>query len=100
MDIRGSGPRIPGDNHWQSHEDLRSYGGRRVKLLTLGEEPSYSSYDSTPSYLSFSFNYVRNQGAAWGAFSDLKDSIRIPFFYVVTLLATILVFFYLKTKNI
>jgi len=35
----------------------------------------------------FQLRYVENPGAAWGMLSSLHDEVRIPFFYVVSILA-------------
>ena len=37
------------------------------------------------------------QGAAWGVLSDLDDSVRIPFFYLVTFIAVVVIFLYLRS---
>ncbi|MCB9228756.1 MAG: signal peptidase II [Deltaproteobacteria bacterium] len=80
---------------WQNPDNLKDYQGKRYPLWSTGELTS--PLDESPRfYLSFNFNYVRNQGAAWGFLSDMDDSIRIPFFYLVTCLAILMIFFYLR----
>jgi signal peptidase II len=46
------------------------------------------------------FNYVRNLGAAWGALSNLPDNVRVPFFYVVTIVAVFIIGLYIKTTPV
>lgn len=92
----------------QAHAELRTsdhptdisvYTGRRVTLLTIGQE-SLGNPPDGPAFVSLSLNYVRNVGAAWGALSDLPDAIRVPFFYLVTLVAGVVIFMYLRSTPI
>lgn len=79
---------------WSDPGDLKLYRGRRVPLFTIGAEAE--SRDSG-NYVSLNLNYVRNQGAAWGMLSDAKDHIRVPFFFIVTILAIGAIAFYFAT---
>ena len=79
---------------WSSNENLKEYQGKRFPIWQTGSLSSTSTSRSQ-FYLSFSLNYVRNQGAAWGFLSDWDDVYRVPFFYVVTLVAVIIIFLYL-----
>ena len=79
---------------WESPKNSSYYESKRVHLATIGTK-SKNPQDS--SYISFAFNYVRNKGAAWGAFSNLKESIRTPFFHLVTILATIIIILYWRS---
>lgn len=86
---------------WQHDTDISQYQGKRDILYTLGQFSSFViSTDPQPGYLSFGFCYVRNQGAAWGALSDLDERIRVPFFYLVTLFAILIILHYLRTTPI
>jgi signal peptidase II len=77
---------------WSHQEDLSQYTGQRIPLWTLGDgDRSQSKF-----YIAFATNYVRNLGAAWGALSSLPDSIRVPFFYMVTIIAVIIIGVYMK----
>ena len=79
---------------WQHAENLMAYHGRYEELLSV---PSSASESKDVSwYLKFGFNYVRNQGAAWGMFSDMNDRVRVPFFYLITILATCVILMYWK----
>tara|TARA_B100000524_G_scaffold301292_1_gene176005 strand:- start:697 stop:1386 length:690 start_codon:yes stop_codon:yes gene_type:complete len=79
---------------WEHSKDLKQYSGKRLHLLTIGDQEE--KHIENNFYLSFNFNYVRNQGAAWGAFSNLEDKFRVPFFYFVTIFAMIIILLYMK----
>lgn len=81
---------------WQDDEDLNHYQGRRYPLWSTGER----SDDTREFYLSLSTNYVRNLGAAWGVLSGLDENIRIPFFYVVTVVAVVIIALYLHSTPV
>lgn len=77
-----------------SHEtEPAQYKGRRVLLWQVGE--AVATDDQT--FVSFSFNYVRNLGAAWGALSGLPDMVRVPFFYLVTVVAVAIIILYMRS---
>jgi len=80
---------------WAHPTEIPEYHGKRIPYQTFASE----STDDTPPKWSFSMGlcYVRNQGAAWGALSDLRESIRSPFFYLVTFFAICILLYYLKT---
>ncbi len=79
---------------WSHESDLDLYQGSRYPVWFSG--PESDSLRSKP-YVYFGFNYVRNQGAAWGMLHDLNDKIRIPFFYMVTFIAVIAIFLYFQS---
>ena len=86
---------------WEDPVDLTAYRGRRVPLLTLGNDA-----DPVGHYVALNLNYVRNQGAAWGMLADAKDHFRVPFFFciipvfVVTILYyIILIFFFFQAED-
>ncbi len=105
---------------WTDDKDPSLYQGQRYPLTTIGSpltrptpaatpeassagtatEVAAADKPSTPFFISFSFNYVRNLGAAWGALSTLPDSVRIPFFYGVTVLAVLLIGVYIRATPI
>ncbi|MGZ3459604.1 MAG: signal peptidase II [Archangium sp.] len=41
----------------------------------------------------WNFRYVENPGAAWGIFAHLPESVRLPFFHLVSLVALGFIFF-------
>lgn len=46
----------------------------------------------------FNFTYVRNTGAAFGMLGKLPDSVRVPFFVMIPIVALVLVgYYYYKT---
>ena len=83
---------------WESKESLSHYEGRRLHLWTLGTKEISKSNDKF--YVSFAFNYVRNQGAAWGLFSTLKESIRKPLFHLITIFATLFIYLYWRSTPV
>ncbi len=78
---------------WQDEKDPSLYQGQRNPVFALGSPVA----EDGNLYFSFSFNYVRNLGAAWGALSNLPDSTRVPFFYAVTVLAVIIIGVYIRS---
>ncbi len=79
---------------WQHNDNLKMYQGRPHRVWS--NTPTPPARGSAELYLYFGFNYVRNQGAAWGMLSDLDDKLRVPFFYGMTALAVFIILFYLK----
>jgi signal peptidase II len=48
----------------------------------------------------FHLKYVTNRGAAWGMFGNFDTSLRIPFFILITIIATaVLTYYYRKLKD-
>lgn len=48
----------------------------------------------------FDFRYVENPGAAWGIFGSIDDSIRKPFFIIVSVIAILfIIYFFIKIKK-
>lgn len=76
---------------WQDDLDLNHYQGRRYPLWSVGERTN----EPGEFYFSLSTNYVRNLGAAWGVLANLDEKIRIPFFYIVTIIAVLIIALYL-----
>lgn len=79
---------------WEHENNLKLYQGRAHYVWSTADIPPGKR--SSEFYLYFGFNYVRNQGAAWGMLANMSDKIRVPFFYVMTLLAVIIILYYLK----
>jgi len=80
---------------WNDPNDISQYQGRRYPIWSTGELNANNEPEGF--YLSFKFNYVRNEGAAWGALSGLADHIRIPFFHIITLVAVGIILGYLRS---
>ena len=84
---------------YEDPEETRAYQGRRYPVKDYGSLPEGQAKWSD-FFISFNFNYVRNHGAAWGFLSDLPDSVRDPFFYLVTLFATCMVIYFFLTTPV
>jgi lipoprotein signal peptidase len=80
---------------WSSPDNLHEYRGDSIPMFSFGQHNPIAKQEAF--YVGFSFTYVRNQGAAWGMLSDLNDKIRVPFFHLVTLIAVLIIFYYLWT---
>ena len=78
---------------WSSAQNLKDYRGDSVPVFSVGEKTIGHGHDTF--LVGFNFTYVRNQGAAWGMLSDMQDKIRVPFFHIVTLIAVLIIFYYL-----
>ena len=72
-------------------EDLKIYQGSSMPIFNLG------SIEKRQPGFGFGFTYVRNQGAAWGLLNNLDDKYRIPFFYIVTIFAIVMIGFFFKS---
>lgn len=78
-----------------SHEtNLKHYQGKQHPLWAIGTP--MPAKGEVAFYLSFNLNYVRNQGAAWGSFSNMPDKYRIPFFYGIIAIASIVILLYFR----
>lgn len=82
---------------WSHETDPNLYKGQRYPLTSWG---SNLPDDGSKFYLSFNLNYVRNLGAAWGALSGLPDNVRIPFFYLVTVVAVVIIGLYIRSTPV
>lgn len=78
---------------WDDPANLDAYRGRRVPLGAIGNDRDPSG---KANYVALNLNYVRNQGAAWGMFADAKDHFRVPFFFIITIVAMVAIAFYFK----
>jgi signal peptidase II len=82
---------------WSHETDPNLYKGSRYPIASAG---SVTPGEETSAYFYFGFNYVRNLGAAWGALSNLPDKIRVPFFYVVTIVAVFIIGLYIRSTPV
>jgi lipoprotein signal peptidase len=80
---------------WEDPLDSDKYSGRHVDIAMLGSKSLLQNPDD--QYVSLAWQYSRNKGAAFSMFSDLSDQVRVPLFYVITALAVIMIFFYLRS---
>ncbi len=84
---------------WQDPHDTDMYRGRQIPLLALGEDV-IAPADGLPLYFGFGLQYSRNKGAAFSMLSNLDDSIRVPFFHGVTVLAVFLIAYYYRNTPV
>jgi signal peptidase II len=82
-------------NH--SHYNIKSYTNVKTQILEVGTPPLLKGFqvssDSSHSWLTLSLNYVRNTGAAWGIFGNMKEEIRPFFFNILTILSIFIIIF-------
>jgi signal peptidase II len=83
---------------WSDAENLSAYRGQRFPIWS--SDGSDGAPEGNHGFVSLSTNYVRNLGAAWGALSNLPDVIRVPFFYMVTCLAVLIILLYLRSTPV
>lgn len=74
--------------------DIRTFRGARHSIGSVGNKNP--APDETPFYVGLKFQYSRNPGAAFSMLAELDDSIRVPFFYAVTLIAVVMIAYLLK----
>lgn len=79
---------------WEDVGNPNHYQGRRHPIWSVG---SPFPQEGGQFHLSFSTNYVRNLGAAWGTLSELPDFVRVPFFYIVTVVAVLIIALYMRS---
>ncbi len=73
--------------------DPKFYYGKKDTYLELGQK----SEEGSSYYFAYSHHYVRNQGAAWGTFSNLDDKVRDPIFFTITFFAMLLILNFYRT---
>lgn len=90
---------------WSHESDLRSYRGDSARIMTLGVSPTLANEKSldrsqvTANWLDFHLTYVRNPGAAWGAFANAPESIRLWLFYAVTVFVSGMIVYLFKNAH-
>ncbi|MFW7377733.1 MAG: signal peptidase II [Oligoflexus sp.] len=80
---------------WEHATDIRMYQPKFFEIGSVGEDRSHK--DESSYFLRLKFHYQRNVGAAFSMFSNMDDKFRVPFFYMVTVIAIIFIAYYLKT---
>lgn len=68
-------------------------GGRRY----VGELGNPDPNAGIPLHIGLQMQYSRNKGAAFSMLANVDDQYRVPFFYIVTLAAVIMIAFYLRS---
>lgn len=90
---------------WSHETDLRGYRGDSLRVMTLGTSPSLTNEKGldrdtiTPHWVDFHLTYVRNPGAAWGAFANAPEHIRLWFFYAVTVFVSGMIIYLFKSSH-
>ena len=75
---------------WSHETDPALYRGMRYPIAAIGDEPGGGQY------ISLNINYVRNEGAAWGFMANMNDTYRVPFFFAITIVAVMFLFYYFR----
>ena len=80
---------------WENPDNVHQFTGRSIPVFSAGQPTAEPG--KTPLYFGFNLTYSRNTGAAFSMLADLRDSIRVPFFYTVTVVAVIAIFFFFRS---
>lgn len=83
---------------WEHETNLDMFKSRTVPVAAVGRPDAPYSEDAF--FIRMNFQYERNRGAAFSMLSNLPDHIRVPFFYIVTLICVVYISFYLRTLPI
>lgn len=83
---------------WQHETNLDMFKSRTVPVASMGRPEA--PYTENAFFVRLNFQYERNRGAAFSMLSNLPDNIRVPFFYLVTLICVVYISFYLRTLPI
>lgn len=83
---------------WQHETNLDMFKSRTVPVASVGRPEA--PYTENAFFIRLNFQYERNRGAAFSMLSNLPDNIRVPFFYLVTLICVVYISFYLRTLPI
>lgn len=78
--------------------NLDIHKSRTVPVASVGRPEA--PYEENAFFIRMNFQYERNRGAAFSMLSNLPDNIRVPFFYLVTLICVVYISFYLRTLPI
>ena len=80
---------------WEDPENPELFRGRFIHVGTLGSETAAPG--ETPVFVKFKIQYARNWGAAFSMLQNLDAKYRVPFFYIVTVVAVVMIGFYLRS---
>jgi signal peptidase II len=83
---------------WEHETNLDMFKSRTVPVASMGRPEA--PYAENAFFVRLNFQYERNRGAAFSMLSNLPDNIRVPFFYIVTLICVVYISFYLRTLPI
>jgi signal peptidase II len=83
---------------WEHPTNLDMFKSTTVPVASVGKPDA--PYAENAFFMRLNFQYERNRGAAFSMLSSLPDSIRVPFFYLVTLICVVYISLYLRTLPI
>jgi signal peptidase II len=84
---------------WAEKSYLTSFSLKNIRDYNYISDFIFRIGSST-NWIEFETTYLRNTGAAWGFLGNLPENIRPYLFYVVTVVAMIIIFiFFLKTPS-
>ncbi|MDQ3230622.1 MAG: signal peptidase II [Pseudobdellovibrionaceae bacterium] len=83
---------------WSHPTNLDMHKSRVYPVASVGNPEA--PRETNAFFIQLNFQYERNRGAAFSMLSNLPDSIRVPFFYLVTLICVIYISIYLRTLPI
>ncbi len=82
-----------------SHQtNLDMYKSTSYHVASLGKPNA--PYSENAFFVNLEFDYARNRGAAFSMLANLPDAVRVPFFYLVTVLCVVYISYYLRTLPI
>jgi signal peptidase II len=82
-----------------AHEtNLNMYRSYTYPVASVGKPDA--PYSENKFFMKMNFQYERNRGAAFSMLANLPDNIRVPFFYLVTLICVVYISFYLRSLPI
>lgn len=83
---------------WEHPTNLDMFKSITVPVASVGRPDA--PYSENAFFIRLNFQYERNRGAAFSMLSNLPDNIRVPFFYLVTIICVVYISFYLRTLPI
>lgn len=83
---------------WQNPDDTSQYRGARKDIFELGSMDAEPG--KNPTHVALNWQYSRNKGAAFSMLASMPDSVRVPFFFIITILAVLMIGYYLKITPI
>ncbi|WP_176736936.1 signal peptidase II [Oligoflexus tunisiensis] len=83
---------------WEHPTNLDMFKSTVYPVASVGKPDA--PYAANEFFIRMNFQYERNRGAAFSMLSNLPDNVRVPFFYLVTLICVVYISFYLRTLPI
>lgn len=83
---------------WQDKDNLNNWRSHTVPVASVGE--ANAPYGSDKFFIKLNLTYERNRGAAFSMLANMADSIRVPFFYLVTVICVVYISLYLRSLPI